>query len=346
MRLRSLLPDTELVFIRYFTSDLANQSAFIPLSLGGAAISAIEQPPLVGKVGVWLYLVSGGSLVTESYPSVILNLIQDLRKHARHRTANGATIFTRPAYRHIFHAGLHDATKSAFEQTTCMLTDYDASLAAHSCSLSGNCIRTWFYLRNIDRDYSEMVQARGEYFSGVGLTSDTHYIASTGIGGRAVDSKTLVTMDAYAIAGLHKEQMRYLHGSSHLNATHEYGVTFERGVAVQYGDRRHVIISGTASIDTCGEIVHVGDVLSQANRIYDNIAVLLLEGGAGITDIAHLIIYHRDIADRVVISEWAAMRYPEIPSMIVHASVCRPGWLLEIECMAIVNQSDTRFADF
>jgi enamine deaminase RidA (YjgF/YER057c/UK114 family) len=153
-------------------------------------------------------------------------------------------------------------------------------------------------------------------------------------------------MDAYAIAGLHKEQVRYLHGSSHLNATHEYGVTFERGVAVQYGDRRHVIISGTASIDIRGEIVHVGDVLSQANRIYDNIAVLLLEGGAGITDIAHLIIYHRDIADRVVISEWAATHYPEIPSMIVHANVCRPGWLLEIECMAIVNQSDTRFADF
>jgi enamine deaminase RidA (YjgF/YER057c/UK114 family) len=324
MRLRGLLPDTELIFIRYFTSDLANQSTFIPLSLGGAAISAIEQPPLVGKVGVWLYFVANGSLVTES----------------------GATVLMRPAYRHIFHAGLHAASKSAFEQTTCMLTDYDASLATHSCSLSSNCIRTWFYLRDIDRDYSEMVQARGEYFGSVGLTSDTHYIASTGIGGRAVDAKTLVTMDAYAIAGLHKEQVWYLHGSSHLNATHEYGVTFERGVAVQYGDRRHVIISGTASIDTHGEIVHVGDVLSQANRIYENITTLLSEGGAGLTDIAHLIIYHRDIADRIVIAEWVATHYPEIPSMIVYASVCRPGWLLEIECMAIVNLSDACFADF
>ena len=34
-----------------------------------------------------------------------------------------------------------------------------------------------------------------------------------------------------------------------VNRTYEYGVTFERGTAVTYGDRRHVFIAGTASID-------------------------------------------------------------------------------------------------
>lgn len=28
-------------------------------------------------------------------------------------------------------------------------------------------------------------------------------------------------------------------------------------------------------------------------------------------------------------------RFPDIPFIILHASVCRPGWLVEMECMAM-----------
>lgn len=85
-------------------------------------------------------------------------------------------------------------------------------------------------------------------------------VSSTGIAGRNAYADSLVTMDAYAVAGLAKDRIRYLYGSSHLNPTYEYGVTFERGTAADYPDRRQVFISGTASIDNKGQIVYLRDI--------------------------------------------------------------------------------------
>ncbi len=72
--------------------------------------------------------------------------------------------------------------------------------------------------------------------------------------------KIHVLFDAYAVKGLQPGQVTYLHALSHLSPTALYGVTFDRGTSVEYGDRRHLFISGTASIDHRGEVVHVGDV--------------------------------------------------------------------------------------
>ena len=97
-----------------------------------------------------------------------------------------------------------------------------------------------------------MVKARNEVFVTQGLTPQTHYIASTGIGGRHADKQVLVQMDTYAVLGIRQEQIHYLYAPTHLNPTYEYGVSFERGTYVDYGDRRQVFISGTASINHRG----------------------------------------------------------------------------------------------
>ena len=99
-----------------------------------------------------------------------------------------------------------------------------------------------------------MVKARAAAFEREGLNRETHYIASTAIEGRQADPNALVSMDAYAIEGIKQDQVTYLHAPTHLNRTHDYGVTFERGTAVDFADRRHVYISGTASINNKGEI--------------------------------------------------------------------------------------------
>mgnify|MGYP006052733029 FL=1 len=104
-------------------------------------------------------------------------------------------------------------------------------------------------------------------------------------------------MDAYAVKDISPEQITYLKGSTHLNPTHEYGVTFERGTAVDYEDRRHIFISGTASIDNKGEILHPGDVCRQTGRMWENVEVLLAEAGAGFDGVAQMIVYLRDIAE-------------------------------------------------
>ena len=106
-----------------------------------------------------------------------------------------------------------------------------------------------------------MVKARKEVFITQNLTEKTHYIASTGIEGRHADPSVLVQMDSYAVDGLEPGQIQFLYAPTHLNPTYEYGVTFERGTAVTYGDRKQVFISGTASIDNRGEIVYPGDIV-------------------------------------------------------------------------------------
>ena len=55
--------------------------------------------------------------------------------------------------------------------------------------------------------------------------------------------KVTVQMDTYAVDGLKSEQIHYLYAPTHLNPTYEYGVSFERGTYVDYGDRRQVFIS-------------------------------------------------------------------------------------------------------
>ena len=125
-----------------------------------------------------------------------------------------------------------------------------------------------------------MVDARAEFFADHGLTPDTHFIASTGIEGSTARPDAKVSMDAYAIAGVRPEQLSYLAAPDHLSPTHTYGVTFERATSVAYRDRNHIILSGTASIDPEGNILHPGDMPRQLDRTLENMEALLAKAGA------------------------------------------------------------------
>ena len=46
-------------------------------------------------------------------------------------------------------------------------------------------------------------------------------------------------------------------------------------------------------------------------------------------------VYLRDTADRKVVSDMFARKFPDTPYIIVLAPVCRPGWLVETECLAL-----------
>ena len=96
------------------------------------------------------------------------------------------------------------------------------------------------------------------------------------------------------------------------------------------------MISGTASIDNQGTILYEGDVIRQAERMMENISTLLAEAGATTADITQAITYLRDPADYAVVSHYFATHYPRLPQLIVLAPVCRPGWLIETECWAVV----------
>jgi len=316
--------DAKVVFKRYFLSDATNQAPLFE-EQDDCTISYIQQPPLDGsKVAVWIYLQRGTDICL----------------------TNGSAVVSHNGYQHIWTMGLMDSSvDSSYMQTWKTMLAYIDTLKQFGATLERNCIRTWFFVRDVDTQYNGLVKSRRECFMEQGLTPNTHFIASTGIGGTPADPKALIQMGSYAITGFEPEQQRYLHALTHLNRTIEYGVTFERGTLIQYGDRNHVYISGTASIDNRGEVLHVGDVKKQTLRMWENVEKLLEEGGMTYDDVMQIIVYLRDCADYQIVKEMFDEKFPNMPYVITLAPVCRPTWLIEMECMA-VKKAKNAFKDF
>lgn len=314
------------VFRRFFLSDAANQTELVMLQERKntfCALSIVQQPPLNGtKIALWVYFLSEATV--HSHSTVL-----------HEATHNG--------YRHLWSGGLTAKAENSEYQTRLLFNDYIIQLTGQHCTLAADCIRTWLFVQNVDVNYAGVVKARREIFLTQGLTESTHYITSTGIEGRHADPAVHVQMDAYTVEGLQPEQIQFLYAPTHLNPTYEYGVTFERGVAVTYGDRKQIYISGTASIDNQGEIVHPGNILKQTGRMMENIEMLLREAGAGLNDIMQAIVYLRDIADYLPVQKYLQTYYPQLPYIMVLAPVCRPGWLIETECIAVTGDGDTRY---
>lgn len=324
-----LADDAVAVFRRYFLSDAVNQADLVmawECENAFCALSVVQQAPLNGtKIAIWTWFQTGVSVETEK---------------------NGMLKATHNGYTQYWTGGAFNRASNSEYQTRLLLNDYVMQLTEEGCKLATDCIRTWFFVQNVDVNYAGVVKARKEVFITQDLTEKTHYIASTGIGGRNADPAVLVTMDTYAVKGLKPEQIQFLYAPTHLNPTYEYGVTFERGTAVHYADRTQVFISGTASIDNKGNILYPGDICRQAARMLKNISALLAEAGATTGDILQAIVYLRDTADYQVVEHFLAENYPDLPHIIVHAPVCRPGWLIEMECIAVVPSENTAFGVF
>ena len=237
-------------------------------------------------------------------------------------------------------------TGTSYQQTQDLLDMYERTLEMYGANIAENCIRTWFFVRDVDTQYKGLVVARRENFEANGLTQDTHYISSTGIGGNPSDPRALIQFGSYAMTGFEPEQQQYLYALSHLNRTIEYGVTFERGTLFRFGDRDHAYISGTASIDNMGQVVHVGNVIMQTRRMWENVEELLKEGGMGYDDVMQIIVYLRDIADYPTIKRMFAERFPNVPCVFTLAPVCRPTWLIEMECIAVKKTQHDEYRDF
>ncbi len=333
------LPDDSAVFQRLFVSDYANQREaiegsrlFVSAREQHCAFSIIQQPPVPNrKACLWAYFLCDGAGLSKKNTDLGLLVERNGLVHAWTvgRTADpGTQTFTSDA------------------QTNQIFDRYIAQLKVHGGTLQDHVIRTWLFVHDVDLNYQGMVARRKAIFADHGMTKETHYIASTGIEGRHADPRRLVVLDSYAILGLDDGQIRFLSARNKLGPTSDYGVTFERGVKVQHGDRSHVFISGTASIDPQGKTLHVSDIKAQVVRTMDNIDALLQDARASGGDIAQLIVYLRDPADAVCVRRLVEDHYPRVPLVAVVAPVCRPQWLVEIECTAIVDDGDGRFGEF
>ena len=297
-----------LCYAKVFLSDISNQEEQLRHSLlmtdflGKTACTIIQQSPIGGaKIGVLLKT----SDEPEAFTMHSLRLTDD----------------------EVMNFG-------SYMQTIMLFDKYLEVLKAQGLNLKDHCVRTWIYVRDIDTNYDGVVKARNDVFRQHGLTIDTHFIASTGIGGRSMGKNVCVAIDFLTAPQVQPDDLLYLKALDHLNPTHEYGVAFERGVRVALPQKYEYFISGTASIDCHGEVINVGDVTKQAERLLENIEALLADGGATMADVKYFIIYLRDLADASAIDAYMQQAYPQVPRIITHAKVCRPAWLVEMECIA------------
>ena len=114
-----------------------------------------------------------------------------------------------------------------------------------------------------------------------------------------------------------------------------YGVAFARGWKISFGDREHFYLSGTASINADGDIIYVDNIKDQCKRALINFKQLLLQEQSDLCDLFYVIVYVKDEKDLAVCSQFYKEHLSDqIPIVVVKASVCRPGWLIEIEGFA------------
>jgi enamine deaminase RidA (YjgF/YER057c/UK114 family) len=69
--------------------------------------------------------------------------------------------------------------------------------------------------------------------------------------------------------------------------------------------------------------------------MWENVGMLLREAGAKHEDIMQILVYLRDPADYATTRKRFAKLAPDIPVVILRAPVCRPTWLIEMECIAV-----------
>lgn len=331
------LSEETLVFSRFYLSDIANQKEELRHSqifkdIDKGAVSAIQQCPVDnGSIRLLAHHIK-----TNNSP-----LNKEVFSYDNLNRRNGALIHGN-YYDLFWIANFYGIGEfDSYKQTTEILQSFNRILHENDMNLLDNAVRTWLYVRDVDNHYRGMVESRRAFFKENGLTPKTRYIASTGIEGFSREVNSLVSFDAYAIKNLKPEQIVRMEALDHLSSTIKYGVTFERGTRILFGDRSHLHISGTASINEDGDVMYHLDAKRQTERTIENIRALLEPHGADIKDMAYVIAYIRNQKDRNKVIEVLEKEIPfEIPLVFLEGAVCRPAWLVELEGVAIIPDAN------
>jgi enamine deaminase RidA (YjgF/YER057c/UK114 family) len=96
-----------------------------------------------------------------------------------------------------------------------------------------------------------------------------------------------------------------------------------------------LFISGTASVDERGRTVHRGDFEAQVERMILNISTLLEKQESSWSDVVSAITYLKNPADAPSLDNILTRKgIRGFPNVLVHAPVCRPDLLCEMEAIA------------
>jgi enamine deaminase RidA (YjgF/YER057c/UK114 family) len=230
----------------------------------------------------------------------------------------------------VYATNLHGSGGGGFEEALDMFHAAERLLAR--CGMEfRDVVRVWIHLRDIERDYATLNEARRAFFRARGIELRP---ASTGVQGIPWSDAHDFSMTLQALQPPRPlEALRM--STPLLNEAWSYGAEFSRGLRCIEGNGVTLHVSGTASIDETGRTVHVGDLEAQVGRMLDNVASLLEGQGARFEDVVSAVTYLRNATDATLLRALCRDRgFDGFPWAIVVAPLCRPELLCETEAVA------------
>lgn len=223
--------------------------------------------------------------------------------------------------------GFYEQAAGMFERADRVLQDAGFSFR--------DVARTWICLSDIDRDYHALNSARRDFFASRKVAPPP---ASTGIRGAPWPPSSTCVMDLVAMLPRQAVTMEPMRAET-LNEAPDYGSDFSRGMRVEHQGSTLLYLSGTASIDTSGHVVHLDDIEGQVERMLVNVEQLFAAQGASYDHVVQAITYLKRPEYLEPFVRIAGSRgLPEtVPHTLCIADVCRPEWLCELEAIAVLG---------
>lgn len=115
---------------------------------------------------------------------------------------------------------------------------------------------------------------------------------------------------------------------------------FSQAVAVS-GPVRTIYVGGQNAVTAAGEIVGVGDLAAQTERIYANLATALAAAGATLHDCVHWtinVVQGQDIRPALAVFNrvWGTGHAPPAITVAFVAGLAHPQFLAEVAAIAVV----------
>ncbi len=216
----------------------------------------------------------------------------------------------------------------------------NAGLALNAFGLEYRHIaRTWIYIARLLEWYGDFNRVRTAHYKPAGFSagSGLPFPASTGIQGKSGDEECVMDLLALQSDAPEFAAARPIRRSPRQDPSFNYGSAFSRGMAIEIEGRRTVHVSGTASINSAGASVHVGDAEMQSLETLLCIAAILEEQGGGLENITSATLFCKTPA---ALEAWTRvtrlLRVPAFPEICVLADVCRDNLLVEMEAVATI----------
>jgi enamine deaminase RidA (YjgF/YER057c/UK114 family) len=251
-------------------------------------------------------------------------------------TGNGFRMLHLPSVRGLKAGGVLAGDAPA--QADQMFSNAGLGLKAHGMEYR-HVVRTWIYLARLLEWYGDFNRVRTAHYqpAGLGVPGGVAFPASTGIQGHSSEEECLMDVLAFESDGCGSAVATPISHSPRQDQSFNYGSAFSRGMVLEVEGRRTVHVSGTASINSAGASIHIGNAELQSLETMMCVAAILEEQGGSLANITSATLFCKN---REAWEAWnrvsRLLQVPAFPRICVLADVCRHDLLVEMEAVATI----------